>query len=525
MLLCMLLLGAGTPSSAPASSAGWAKFIPDYKPAATLNATTADEGFQRFIPGHGSVSPANHTAAGNASDYAGRFAHFIPDFVTAHPHGQPKGMSQASGPTQFMPGSNVTGGSSPQSDFTPDWAAQWMPYIPPPMPARSLPAQVNGSWNGSTLNLSYVDVDAFAAGFIGAIAVSPWTADAVLLLNYSGSDVLIQRLWNADVLYPDGTLVGPFDMLTGKSTQTYLVRLKAVSVMSSWGSPPNSLSFMAHGTPQPPEMSVGCGDLPCTFAAAARGCAQAPSVQPLALSSWPGGFMTAVVLEPWVTGAQVELIFPPEAHVTVGHVWQGTLLKADARVFVLQAGNESTAKHGDGLAPPHSIRLLCMGNGGAHLPKVRLLSVPPLLSPPPPSPLPSPALPPPPSPPAAAQAPHLAPSAPTLSQGDTAMPNVPDGELPTAVPARSEGGFGARQFAFLSRTNFAAAPEAKQTAMQPEQGSRLAPTLARLASACALLAVASWATTMWVRRSSQAWVAQDADSELREVMLRPPPAV
>lgn len=287
----------------------------------------------------------------------------IPGGYGDYAGGGPGGNSHGHDPTKYIPAgyggaaSSSGGGDSPQATFTPSSAKKFQPYMPPKRPPLGLPPTANGTFNGTDLELSFSTTDAFLNGFVGSVEVEPWLPGAVLVLDYSGSDVAVQRLWNGDVIDDHGTAVKPYDLLTGKSGQTYIVRLHDKSIMSSYGSPDNSISFMAFGTAQAPAMTVGCPWLEDATE-------DSPQLEYAVSTSWPGGFIASVTVRPWVVGKLIEVAYTGGG-VHIGRVWRATLVRAQGGQVVVRLGNLTKApdKDKDEMAPDNAFGFVAFGDG------------------------------------------------------------------------------------------------------------------------------------------------------------------
>jgi hypothetical protein len=186
------------------------------------------------------------------------------------------------------------------------------PLKPAAKPARAAAATVEGVWEdpsggSAPLELRYTTDKTFMGGFMGSVQVSNWTAGAVVTLDYSGTDVVVQRLFNGDIIDAHGEPVPAFSLLAGKGGQRYIVRLHAKAVHSASDSPTNALTFVAAGTPQGPEMAVGSDELD-DDALAPLGQTDVLRYHPSPYAH-PGGFEAAIEVRPWVVGANVTVDF------------------------------------------------------------------------------------------------------------------------------------------------------------------------------------------------------------------------
>jgi hypothetical protein len=144
----------------------------------------------------------------------------------------------------------------------------WAKYIPGSVQAQPLdvsahrPPDVSGLWHGLPISAHFEISSSFNNGFVGSVQVTPWVPGALLVLNYTRSDVKIQRLWNGDLLGADGSEADPFALIMGGADPVFVVRLHNQTRQSSVNQLKDSLGFMALGTPQPPGLSIGCPWLP-----------------------------------------------------------------------------------------------------------------------------------------------------------------------------------------------------------------------------------------------------------------------
>ena len=214
-----------------------------------------------------------------------------------------------------VPGGSGGGKTGPEPD--PDAAASPLaavtPFKPAPKAARDMPSNVSGTWtpaHGEAVNVSarFVTSSIFLGGFMGSVVVQPWTPGAIFILNYSTTDVVVQRLFNADILDERGDEVGAFALLTDRVHQQYLVRLHNASVHSAREAPPDSFTFMASGTAQPPQMAVGCDWLDAAVLAPSSERSAVLRYHP---SPYPhgAGQLATVEVRPWAVGAHVILDF------------------------------------------------------------------------------------------------------------------------------------------------------------------------------------------------------------------------
>lgn len=323
----------------------------------------------RLAPARGVKLPAEH-APSRATDHGG----------TRADRARAAGVSDAAGVlaaaslqfvdapwAKFIPGATkpapADGAASPAA--APSGIAGFMPYKPPPKPARAMPANVSGTWTTAdgeavALEARFVTVNVFLGGFMAAVQVSPWVPNAVLTLNYSDTDVVIQRLFNGDILDETGAEVGAFSLLTGKTGQAYIVRLHNSSVHSSKESPPDSFTFVASGTAQAPQMAVGCAWVDSDVLVPAGATKEALRYH-LSPFTHPGGFLASVEVRPWVVGQRVTVDYG-EGSSTVPTWWfNAKLLSAKGGKYTVQL---LPFAHSDSeLTPDSSFLIKATGSG------------------------------------------------------------------------------------------------------------------------------------------------------------------
>jgi hypothetical protein len=109
------------------------------------------------------------------------------------------------------------------------------------------PATVTGVWLGDQLEARFAATDRWPGGFLGSIQVTPWVAGAVLVLNYTHTDVRVQRLWNGDQLDLRGNAASPFALVLGRAEPLFVVRLHNQTRPSSRGQLADSIGFFRIG--------------------------------------------------------------------------------------------------------------------------------------------------------------------------------------------------------------------------------------------------------------------------------------
>jgi len=377
----LLVLAAAQASSLTPGSSGdspWSKFMPGGAgggpagtPAAAGGAGAADGSggspWSKWMPGgSGASSGAGGSDAkappgpggGSEASSSSPWSKWMP--ASAGGGGGPPGGGAmpgngASGASAYMPGGKGGAGAMGM----PTGSGGFTPFKPPSAPKRDLAPHANGTWRdpedgtNTTVNLDFVVVNEFMGGFMGSVAVSPWTPGAIVVLNFTGTDVAIQRLFNGDIIDKYGEPVKAFDLLRGAEDepQLYIVKLHDVSVPSSYGSPDNSFSFMADGTPQAPELMVGCAWLaPDALQTSGDVLRYRGSGFPI-----PGGFVGSVEVSPWKPGAEVELDFGKTGvQLSADKLWNAKIVDVPRRgAYRLRLTNFS--KEADEYVPDSSL--------------------------------------------------------------------------------------------------------------------------------------------------------------------------
>lgn len=246
-----------------------------------------------------------------------------------------------------------------------DTQPAWAQYIPKgvlgdaaaPQPLLNLsavrPASANVSWHGEKLRVQFKTCDAFKGGFIASVQVSPWTPGALILVNYTFSNVKIQRLWNGDLLGPDGSAISPLALVTGSVAPIFVVRLHETSRASGPGQLPNAVSFMASGTAQPPGINAPIGlprvSLALTRDEPAHNKSQPPSE--LAAGRNAGEFRALVTVRPWSIGELLEIDLRSSHGTALSAVRGAEAVSARGSVFVVRLAEGIEARTAEGELP------------------------------------------------------------------------------------------------------------------------------------------------------------------------------
>jgi hypothetical protein len=306
-------------------------------------------------------SPTPATALGSAPSLLGSYvdapwAKFIPGGAAKSPASAP--------PSAPVPAA----ADKPASDAKPADApwGKWMPFKPEPRPARHMPTTVLGSWASPELNESvmlnatFVLDDVFMAGFMASVQVEPWTAGALIALNFTDTDVVIQRLFNGDIVDEHGDRVPEFALLTGKTGQLYNVRLHNTSVHSAAKTPLDSFTFMASGTAQAPEMTIGPDWVDADVLAPA-GSGDVLRYHASAYS-FPGGYVASIEVRPWAVGERVTVDFSGTDTVVTG--WHNARLVSEHKGVYTVELTEFTLSDAE-LTPDSSIVIKATGSADA----------------------------------------------------------------------------------------------------------------------------------------------------------------
>lgn len=221
----------------------------------------------------------------------------------------------------------VCGGQQDWTQFVPkglfgaDGRAEALPIIDL---SAIRPANVTGFWLDAELEARFAATDRWLGGFVASIQVTPWVPGAVLVLNFTYSNVRVQRLWNADQLDLHGNEVSPFALVMGATRPLFVVRLHNQTRQSSRGQLPDSIGFMAIGTPQAPGLSIGFPVGLPLFSYEQVG-------PPTAL-----GFAARVTVRPWSTGCLIQLDLRRSPRTVITAVRGATAVSARGAIYVVR---------------------------------------------------------------------------------------------------------------------------------------------------------------------------------------------
>ena len=264
-------------------------------------------------------------------------------------------------------------GQQPWAQFVPkglfgaDASAEALPLIDL---SAVRPAAVTGVWLDDRLEARFAVTDRWPGGFLGSIEVTPWVPGAVLVLNFTYSDVRVQRLWNGDQLDLLGNAANPFALVTGRAPPLFVVRLHNETRQSGRGQLPDSIGFMAIGTPQTPGLSIGFPRGLPVFSCAQVG-------PPTAL-----GFEARVTVRPWSIGCLVELDLRSSPRTVITAVRGATAVSARGAVYVVRltsgvpatgAASQADAQGEGGDDPPVEGAFEIRATGEPAMPKIALL--------------------------------------------------------------------------------------------------------------------------------------------------------
>jgi hypothetical protein len=231
------------------------------------------------------------------------------------------------------------------------------------------PTTVAGFWLSAPLEARFAVTDHWLGGFIASIQVTPWKPGAILVLNYTFSDVRIQRLWNGDLLDVLGNAANPFTLVMGAAEPLFVVRLHNQTQQSSRGQLPDSIGFMAIGTPQTPGLAIGF-----------------PAGLPVFSYSLIGrasvGFSARVTVRPWSSGSLVQLDLRWSPRTTITAVRGAEAVSVHAGVYVVrltsgvsgysQPGSDSEAGSDD--VTPVEAAFEIRATGAPAMPRITLMA-------------------------------------------------------------------------------------------------------------------------------------------------------
>ncbi|KAG8468830.1 hypothetical protein KFE25_007348 [Diacronema lutheri] len=208
------------------------------------------------------------------------------------------------------------------------------------------PEHASGAWHGVPVNVRFHVADAFKGGFIASVQVAPWVPGALLTLNYTFSDVKVQRIWNGDLLDAvDGTEPDAFALMVGRAQPLFAVRLHNASRVSGPGQLDDAVSFMASGTAQPPGIFIGCRGLPVLSLAVGRRTA--------------AGYRATVTVRPWSVGDLIEIDLRRSRGVTISGVRGADAVRRRGARFVVRLAAGAAPLTIDGDVPTTSSFELC----------------------------------------------------------------------------------------------------------------------------------------------------------------------
>lgn len=299
----------------------------------------------------------DHDHDHDSTDHAGSHGHHGGAAAGAR-NGAASVASTAGDWQQYVPSTSSSGADDGSSGGgkarTAQPAAPAQPVGAAPAATALLPQEVLVTgWHGTNFTLRYETAEQLDGGFVGVVHVEPWVPGAVFSLNYTGTDVAIERLWGADAIFGSGVQLTAFELITGKGeaggAREYLVRLHEGPLGAGGGAgdvqpgrlarplsaPSGSGAFrwVARGRAQPPVLTTGYGALLDDAQPAARGGAQRADaadgrvLQYASYAAWPGGFLGNVQVSPWNVGDVFELDFG-HSHAYILQLWNGARTRA-----------------------------------------------------------------------------------------------------------------------------------------------------------------------------------------------------